>query len=77
MAMATNTEDESEVEREFETTHKLFLEVKRRYFAENTEFKELSMGMSGDYAAAVEHGSTYVRIGSKIFGQRDYSKVVK
>ena len=77
MAMATNTEDESEVEREFETTHKLFLEVKRRYFAENPEFKELSMGMSGDYAAAVEHGSTYVRIGSKIFGQRDYSKVVK
>lgn len=77
MAMATNTEDKSEVEREFETTHKLFLEVKRRYFAENPEFKELSMGMSGDYAAAVEHGSTYVRIGSKIFGQRDYSKVVK
>ncbi len=77
MAMATNTEDETEVEREFETARELFTDVKNHYFADSQEFKELSMGMSGDYAIAVRHGSTYVRIGSKIFGQRDYSKAVK
>ncbi len=77
MAMATNTEDEREVECEFELARKLFEDVQKRYFAESPEFKELSMGMSGDYAIAMKHGSTYVRIGSKIFGQRDYSKVEK
>lgn len=76
MAMATNTDDDGEVEREFEEARQLFLSAKERYFSGDDNFNELSMGMSGDYKLAVAHGSTYVRIGSRIFGQRDYSKKI-
>lgn len=74
MAMATNTDDKAEVEREFEEARCLFAEAKEKYFKADEGFKELSMGMSGDYRLAVAHGSTCVRIGSNIFGQRDYTK---
>lgn len=74
MAMATNTDDEREVEAEFEEARQLFKSVKERYFQADDNFRELSMGMSGDYKLAVAHGATYVRIGSRIFGQRDYTK---
>ena len=50
-----------------------FQELKSIYFAQNPDFKEISMGMSEDYPIAVEEGSTLVRIGSAIFGPRDYS----
>lgn len=76
MAMATNTDDDAEVEREFEEARQLFLKAKETYFGGDENFCELSMGMSGDYHLAVAHGSTYVRIGSRIFGQRDYSKQI-
>ena len=74
MAMATNTDDSAEVEREFEEVRQLFLAAKGEFFPDDENFCELSMGMSGDYKLAIAHGSTCVRIGSRIFGLRDYSK---
>ena len=74
MAMATNTDDEGQIAEEFETVRQLFARLKERFFAESPDFKVLSMGMSGDYLIAQEHGSTMVRVGSMIFGERDYSR---
>ena len=70
MAMATNTDDEAQIAGEFERVSQLFQMLKKGVFAANPEFKELSMGMSGDYLIAQEHGSTLVRVGSMIFGER-------
>ena len=75
MGMATNTDDEVQVRREFHHLKEIFDELKATYFAENPEFKELSMGMSGDYRIAVEEGSTMVRVGSSIFGARNYANI--
>ena len=75
MGMATNTDDEVQVRREFHHLKEIFDELKTTYFAENPEFKELSMGMSGDYRIAVEEGSTMVRVGSSIFGARNYANI--
>lgn len=72
MGMATNTDDEAQVLKEFKTLKSLFDKTKAAYFAETPEFKELSMGMSGDYELAIEAGSTLVRIGSLLFGARNY-----
>ncbi len=72
MAMATNTEDEKQVESEFEQVHQLFETMKHRFFANDATFNQLSMGMSGDYLLAQKHGSTMVRVGSLIFGERNY-----
>ena len=74
MAMATNTDDEGQIAEEFDTVRQLFARLKERFFAESPDFKVLSMGMSGDYLIAQEHGSTMVRVGSMIFGERDYSR---
>ena len=73
MGMATFTDDQEQVRREFQHLHQIFQELKSKYFAQNPDFKEISMGMSEDYPIAVEEGSTLVRIGSAIFGPRDYS----
>ena len=73
MAMATNTDDEIQIADEFETVHSLFDGVKKRFFSDAPWFKELSMGMSGDYLIAQQHGSTMVRVGSRIFGERQYN----
>lgn len=70
MGMATLTDDENQVRAEFKGLKQLFDELKTRYFNHNQSFKEISMGMSGDYHIAVEEGSTIVRIGSSIFGGR-------
>lgn len=72
MAMATNTDDEAQIAEEFDTVRGLFCNMKERFFADTPEFKELSMGMSGDYQIAQRHGSTLVRVGSLIFGERKY-----
>jgi hypothetical protein len=72
MAMATNTDDKMQIAEEFEMVHSLFDKVKKRFFEDAPEFKELSMGMSGDYLIAQQHGSTMVRVGSMIFGERQY-----
>ena len=72
MGMATNTEDEAQIKREFSTLSAFFQEVKESYFREVSSFKEISMGMSDDYPIAIEEGSTLIRIGSRIFGARNY-----
>lgn len=70
MGMATFTYDEQQVRREFATLQNSFNQLKQNYFSETAEFKEISMGMSGDYKIAIEEGSTMVRIGSLLFGAR-------
>ncbi len=72
MGMATNTSDSNQIRKEFESLHSFFNELKSNYFSERGEFKEISMGMSHDYQLAVEAGSTLVRVGSHIFGERNY-----
>lgn len=74
MAMATNTDNRDQVAAEFERAHDIFEDVRERFFAGADSFSLLSMGMSGDYDIAVQHGSNIVRVGSLIFGQRDYSE---
>lgn len=70
MGMATYTDDQGQVAREFRQLHTYFERLKTTYFQEKPYFKEISMGMSGDYPLALSEGSTMVRIGSKIFGDR-------
>ena len=72
MGMATFTDDQEQVRREFQHLHQIFQALKSIYFAQYPDFKEISMGMSEDHPIAVEEGSTLVRIGSAIFGPRDY-----
>jgi PLP dependent protein len=71
MGMASFTQDEGQIRREFKNLKNIFEELKNNYFQKDPNFKELSMGMSGDYKIAVEEGSTIVRIGSLLFGKRD------
>ena len=73
MGMATYTDDEAQIRKEFANLRTYFESLKSAYFAESPDFKEISMGMSGDYLIAVEEGSTIVRIGSTIFGERNYA----
>ena len=73
MCKATNRDAMEQVRREFRTVHDFFCEMKASC-TNLTSFTELSMGMSHDYPIAVEEGSTLIRVGSKIFGERDYSK---
>ena len=72
MGMATNTDDENIIQQEFHSLGAFFQEIKDCYFSNQPAFKEISMGMSDDYPIAIAEGSTLVRIGSKIFGQRNY-----
>ena len=73
MCMATNTDDEGQIDSEFALAAKILQEVKTAFFSDDAAFCELSMGMSGDYLIALRHGSTLVRVGSMIFGERDYT----
>ncbi len=70
MGMASFTEDQEQIADEFRTLYNYFQIIKSHHFKFNPDFKEISMGMSGDYKIAVEEGSTMVRIGSTIFGGR-------
>jgi pyridoxal phosphate enzyme (YggS family) len=70
MGIATNTENLKLVKEEFYELKTLFDGIKVSYFRNQDYFKEISMGMSSDYKVAMEQGSTLVRIGSDIFGQR-------
>lgn len=72
MGMATYTDDTDQIRNEFKTLHDFFLKLKQKHFQDTDSFKEISMGMSHDYQLAIEEGSTLVRIGSKIFGERNY-----
>ena len=72
MGMATFTNDKIQVRNEFKQLKYIFDTLKNDFFAEKQDFKDISMGMSGDYKIAVEEGSTMVRVGSLIFGKRVY-----
>lgn len=72
MGMATYTDDEAQIRKEFRILKSIFSKLKENYFQQKTSFTEISMGMSGDYLLAIEEGSTMVRVGSKIFGERIY-----
>jgi pyridoxal phosphate enzyme (YggS family) len=71
MGMASFTVNEAIVRTEFKLLRACFETLKENYFNSNDSFKEISMGMSGDYMIALEEGSTIVRIGSLIFGERN------
>jgi uncharacterized pyridoxal phosphate-containing UPF0001 family protein len=71
MGMATFTEDERQVRNEFRYLTDCFSELKGKFFPENDSFREISMGMSDDYRLAIEEGSTIIRLGSIIFGERN------
>ena len=70
MGMASFTENKDQIKTEFRTLKNYFEILKSNHFKFNAEFKEISMGMSGDYQLAIEEGSTMVRVGSSIFGGR-------
>lgn len=72
MGMATFTDDHEQVRSEFRYLHDCFDRLQQEFFAGASHFREISMGMSGDYPIAVEEGSTIVRIGTLIFGERNY-----
>ena len=72
MAMATNTDDDAEIRREFAEAHHVFYTLREGCFFGDEHFCELSMGMSDDYRLAIAEGSTMVRIGTTIFGAREY-----
>ena len=72
MGMATFTDDVREVRNEFRSLKKFFDEIKENYFSHIDAFHEISMGMTDDYPIAIEEGSTLIRIGTKIFGERVY-----
>ncbi len=72
MGMATFTDDMEHVRQEFRNLRNIFDWLKSTYFSDHAAFREISMGMSGDYPVAIEEGATIVRIGSLIFGERQY-----
>jgi len=72
MGMATYTENREQIRNEFKGLKALLDKAKEQYFTNKPSFCELSMGMSDDYQLAIEEGSTLVRIGSSIFGHREY-----
>ena len=73
MGMASNTDNIEQINGEFRLLSSLFKEIKENWFADSDVFRELSMGMSHDYHEAIASGSTLVRVGSKIFGEREYN----
>lgn len=70
MGMASFTDDESIVRKEFQLLKQTFDELKQKHFSTQNNFTEISMGMSSDWPLAIEEGSTIVRVGSAIFGSR-------
>jgi len=72
MGMATYTDDQTQIAKEFEELSDIFNRLKNTFFKEQHSFKEISMGMSNDYVIAIEKGSTMIRVGSSIFGSRNY-----
>lgn len=72
MGMATNTDNVDLIRKEFKSLKSFFDELKNTYFENDSLFCEISMGMSHDYKIAIEEGSTIVRVGTSIFGEREY-----
>lgn len=74
MGMASFSDDEDQVHNELQQIHTVFVQMKQTFFIGKSWFDTCSMGMSGDYKMAIEEGSTMVRIGSMLFGARNYKK---
>jgi hypothetical protein len=72
MGMATNTEDEAVIEADFARIESLFHRIREAFPSLRETFTELSIGMSNDWTIATRHGATMVRIGTDIFGPREY-----
>jgi uncharacterized pyridoxal phosphate-containing UPF0001 family protein len=70
MGMATFTDNQAYVRNEFKQLHGIYESIKSVFFADKAFFKEISMGMSGDWELALEEGSTMLRVGSLLFGSR-------
>jgi pyridoxal phosphate enzyme (YggS family) len=70
MAMASFTDDAAQVRREFQTVKRIFDDLKEKFYYDDDEFSQISIGMSNDYKIALEEGSTMIRVGSLIFGER-------
>ncbi len=71
MGMASFSDDQAQVRKEFSDLKSFFDDIKQRFFVSSCAFDTLSMGMSGDYAIAITEGSTMVRLGSLLFGSRE------
>lgn len=74
MCMASHTDDEARIHADFNTVYRLFGELKRNYFLSDDKFRCRSWGMSEDYKIAIAEGANIIRVGTRIFGERDYSK---
>lgn len=74
MGIGSITDDREQTRKEFHALKNMFLEIKQKFFANSEYFSQISMGMSSDYNLAIQEGSTMVRIGSDIFGARNYNK---
>lgn len=72
MCMASNTDNRAQIRQEFQRARACFDEAKARFFANDPAFCQRSWGMSEDYDIAIEEGATLVRIGTAIFGEREY-----
>ncbi|MBP5770260.1 MAG: YggS family pyridoxal phosphate-dependent enzyme [Bacteroidaceae bacterium] len=72
MCMATNTDDTARIRSDFRRARCFFEEARRDFFPADDHFRELSMGMTDDWHIAIDEGSTLIRIGTQIFGQRQY-----
>jgi pyridoxal phosphate enzyme (YggS family) len=70
MGMASFVDDQEQIRDEFRNLYNYFQVIKSHYFKYNADFSTLSMGMSGDYNIAIEEGSTMIRVGSSLFGNR-------
>jgi pyridoxal phosphate enzyme (YggS family) len=73
MGMATFTENIPHVEKEFRLLRSYFDRIKSDYFLADNNFREISMGMSGDYPVAIRQGATMIRLGTVLFGEREYA----
>jgi pyridoxal phosphate enzyme (YggS family) len=73
MGMATFTDNEKQLNKEFASLNNFFKEQQKNVNKKNCDLNVLSMGMSGDYKLAIENGSTMIRVGSSIFGSRNYN----
>ena len=74
MCMASHTDDEKRIHSDFRKVFNLYESLKSEYFSNDNSFAYRSWGMSEDYKIAVQEGSNIVRIGTRIFGERDYTK---
>lgn len=72
MCMASNVTDEAQIRSEFHKANTYFQEIKARFFANDDAFCQRSWGMSHDYQIAMKEGASLVRIGTAIFGEREY-----